>query len=102
MWELYFLLVGQYVRPTGGPHAYEVIYELPAGKPVLLQEQFDHALSLLLNLFVSFAHNAVVFDDFECLRCRWNNLYLSDVGTTSVTDRFDGGLTVTVETLLLS
>ena len=66
MWELFLLLVGQYVRPTGGPHAYEVIYELPAGQPVLLQEQFDHAFALLLNLFVSFAHNAVVLSVYGC------------------------------------
>ena len=64
MRELLLLLIGQYVRPTGCPHAYEVIYELPACQSVLLQEQFEHALALLLNLFVSFAHNAVVFDDY--------------------------------------
>ena len=57
MRELFLLFFGQYVYPTGSPHAYEVIYELSACEPVLLQEQFDHTLTLLLNLFVSFAHN---------------------------------------------
>ena len=59
MWELLLLLIGQYVRPTGCPHANEVIYELSACQSVLLQEQFHHALALLLNLLVSFAHNYV-------------------------------------------
>jgi len=73
MRELLLLLFGQYVRPTGGPHAYEVIHELPACQSVLLQEQFDHALALLLNLFVSFAHNAVEFYDLRVQgRCKPN------------------------------
>ena len=65
MRELLLLLFGQYVCPTGYPEAYEFFYELPACQSVLLQELFDHALALLLNLFVSFAHNAVVFDDLR-------------------------------------
>jgi hypothetical protein len=60
MWELLLFLFGQRVRPTGRPEAYEFFYELPACQSVLLQEQLDHAIALLLNLFVSFAHNAVV------------------------------------------
>ena len=59
MWELLLFLFGQYVHPTGCPHANEVIYELSACQSVLLQEQFHHALALLFNLFVSFAHNYV-------------------------------------------
>ena len=30
MWELFLLLLGQYVHPAGGPHAHEVIYKLTA------------------------------------------------------------------------
>ena len=65
MRELLLLLFGQYVCPTGGPYADEVIYELPACQSVFLQEQFEYTTTLLLNLFVSFAHNAVVFDDYR-------------------------------------
>ena len=60
MWELLLFLFSQYVRPTGGPYANKVIYELLTCQPILLQEQFHHALAFLFNLFVSFAHNALV------------------------------------------
>ena len=50
MRELLLLLFGQYVRPTGGPHAYEVIHELLACQPVFLQEQFDN-MRTRVNIF---------------------------------------------------
>ena len=56
VWKLFLLLLSQYMHPTGGPNAYEVIYELTACQSVLLKEQFDHSLALLLDLLVSFAH----------------------------------------------
>jgi hypothetical protein len=76
MRELLLLLFGQYVHPTGGPHAYEVIYELPACQSVLLQEQLDHALALLLNLLVYFTHNAAVFLRVQG-RCKPNAIKLA-------------------------
>jgi hypothetical protein len=38
---------------------------LLACQSVLLQEQFHHALALLLDLLVSFAHNCTLFDDLS-------------------------------------
>ena len=49
MWELFLLLISQYVHPAGCPHAYEVIYKLTACQSVLLQEQFEYALALLFD-----------------------------------------------------
>jgi hypothetical protein len=46
---------------------------LLACQPVLLQEQFDHALALLLDLLVSFAHNCMSFDDL----CRKDTKHLA-------------------------
>ena len=63
MWELFLLLLGERVRPAGGPNAHEGVNELLACQSVLLQEQLDHALALLFDQFVSFAHNSVVFID---------------------------------------
>ena len=60
VWELFLLFFGQRVRPTGGPKTYEFFNELSACQSVFLQKQFYHTLALLLNLFVSFAHFAVV------------------------------------------
>ena len=56
VWELFLLLLGQYVHPAGCPHAHEVIYKLTACQSVLLQEQLDHALALLFNQFLFLAH----------------------------------------------
>ena len=60
VWKLFLFLLSKRVRPAGGPEVHEVIYELTACQSVLLQEQFDHALALLLDLLVSFTHNYVV------------------------------------------
>jgi len=60
VWKLFLLFFGQRMRPTGGPETYEFFNELSACQSVFLQEQFHHTLALLLNLFVSFAHFAVV------------------------------------------
>ena len=76
MWELFLFFIRQYVYPTGCPNANKVIYELPACQSVFLQEQFDHAFALLLNLFVSFTHNAVVL--FVC-GCKGNNYFRTSV-----------------------
>jgi len=73
VWELFLFLLGERVRPTGGPEVHEVVYELLACQPVLLQEQFDHALALLLDLLVSFAHNCMSFDDL----CRKDTKHLA-------------------------
>ena len=57
---VFLLFLGQRMRPAGCLKAYEFFYELAACQSVLLQEQFDHALALLLNLLVFLTHIAVV------------------------------------------
>ena len=48
---LFFLCQG--VNPAGHPDSYEGVNELLAGRPVLLQKQFEHTFALLLNLSLS-------------------------------------------------
>ena len=57
MREHFLFVISQGVNPTGHPDSDEGVNELLTGQSVLLQEQFEYALALLLNLFVSFAHN---------------------------------------------
>ena len=65
MREHFLLFLSQGVNPTGHPYSYEGVNELLTGQSVLLQEQFEYALALLFNQFVSFAQNTVVFDDLR-------------------------------------
>ena len=68
MREHFLLILSQGVNPTGHPHSDEGVYKLFTGQSVLLQEQLKYAFALLLNLFVSFAHNAVVFGELRMQR----------------------------------
>ena len=65
MREHFLLFLSQGVNPAGHPDSDKGINELLTGQSVLLQEQFEYALALLFNQFVSFAHNAVVSDDLR-------------------------------------